>query len=158
MATSSIHKFFLTIFLILKLFYLVSSQSEVCTKFEAPPSVHVAQIANWANLVLKEQDAQRLEEFWISNHQPETLRQIRNFYYKKVSNHLQTGCNVIKRIAGRWLPDCGFLDGEKFLCMDRLYEDVKSGNCLVYSFGLCKYQVYKVRVHMSSALVASECT
>jgi hypothetical protein len=141
MATSSsIHKFLLTILLIFNLLNQVSSQqNEFCTQFEASSSV--AQTANWANLQLKEQDEQRLEEHWISNHQPQqqqTLSELRNFYYKMASNHLQTGCNVIKRIAGRWLPTCGFLDGEKLLCMDGLYDDVQSGNCLVYSFGLCK--------------------
>ena len=31
---------------------------------------------------------------------------------------------------------CGFLDGEKLLCMDGLYEALEQKNCLVYSFGL----------------------
>jgi hypothetical protein len=117
--------------------HVSSQQNEFCTKASS-----VAQTANWANLLLKEQDQLRLEEHWISsNHQqpqePQTLSELRNFYYKMASNHLQTGCNVIKRITGRWSPDCGFLDGEKLLCMDGLYEAVQSGNCLVYSFGLC---------------------
>ena len=49
---------------------------------------------------------------------------------------VQSSCHVLKRVAGRWAPKCGFLDGEKLLCMDGLYEALEQKNCLVYSFGL----------------------
>ena len=39
-------------------------------------------------------------------------------------------------MAGRWRDDCGFLDGEKLLCMDSFYKALEEKNCLVYSFGL----------------------
>lgn len=30
----------------------------------------------------------------------------------------------------------GATEGEKYLCLDILTSDIKSGNCLVYSFGI----------------------
>ena len=38
-------------------------------------------------------------------------------------------------MAGSWMK-CGFLDGEKMLCMDNLYRAITNETCLVYSFGL----------------------
>ena len=53
----------------------------------------------------------------------------------------QSQCQIFKRISGKWLGGCGFLDGEKLICMDGLYEDVITNNCLVYSFGVGKYNI-----------------
>ena len=53
----------------------------------------------------------------------------------------QSQCQIFKRISGKWLGGCGFLDGEKLICMDGLYEDVITNNCLVYSFGVGKYNL-----------------
>ena len=53
----------------------------------------------------------------------------------------QSECQIFKRISGKWLGGCGFLDGEKLICMDGLYEDVITTNCLVYSFGVGKYNL-----------------
>ena len=46
------------------------------------------------------------------------------------------GCHVLKKVAGKWSPKCGFLNGEKLLCMDNLYKAIEQKNCLIYSFGL----------------------
>jgi hypothetical protein len=48
----------------------------------------------------------------------------------------QTQCSIIKRFGGRWLRECGFLDGEKIVCMDGMYDSIMNGTCLIYSFGL----------------------
>ena len=53
----------------------------------------------------------------------------------------QSECQIFRRISGKWLGGCGFLDGEKLICMDGLYEDVITNNCLVYSFGVGKYNL-----------------
>ena len=37
---------------------------------------------------------------------------------------------------GHLLSRCGFMDGEKIICMDNLYQGITNGSCLVYSFGL----------------------
>jgi hypothetical protein len=45
-------------------------------------------------------------------------------------------CTVGKQIGGEWLGNCGHFDGQKFVCLDKLYEDVRRNECLVYSFGI----------------------
>ena len=56
-------------------------------------------------------------------------------YYHLASLVSSNGCNVLKKMAGNWMK-CGFLDGEKMLCMDHLYRAILNETCLVYSFGL----------------------
>ena len=52
-------------------------------------------------------------------------------------NHpVQTSCKILKRIEGQWFKKCGYLDGQKFVCMEKLYEAIQNDLCLVYSFGL----------------------
>ena len=60
----------------------------------------------------------------------------KDHYYKTVSLTDQSSCNIVKQIAGKWGDQCGFLDGEKYICIDRLYPALQNGTCLVYSFGL----------------------
>jgi hypothetical protein len=39
---------------------------------------------------------------------------------------------------------CTLIDGQKTVCMDKLFNDVTSGDCLVYSFGIgneCSFEV-----------------
>ena len=61
---------------------------------------------------------------------------IKDEYYRTISRTSQNSCQIVKQFGGRWSRDCGFEDGEKMICMDTLYEAVKNGTCLVYSFGL----------------------
>ena len=49
---------------------------------------------------------------------------------------VQTSCKILKRIEGQWFKKCGYLDGQKFVCMEKLYEAIQNDSCLVYSFGL----------------------
>ena len=49
---------------------------------------------------------------------------------------MQKKCQIVKKIGGTWQNNCGFLDGEKFICMDVLYDAIQRNECLVYSFGL----------------------
>lgn len=58
-------------------------------------------------------------------------------FYQIVSQPLQTHCTFSKKIGGEWLRSCGFFDGDKFVCMDKMYDDMKTPDkCLVYSFGI----------------------
>ena len=66
----------------------------------------------------------------------------------------QSECQIFRRISGKWLGGCGFLDGEKLICMDGLYEDVITNNCLVYSFGVGKYNL-KVQVSLKNIGIIS---
>ncbi len=99
----------------------------------------IEKIAEWTRTlpVLVKQDERRLKNF--AEFEPiEDVSKLRNEYYRMVSETQQTACNVIKRIGGRWIKECGFLDGEKIVCMDNLHEAVKKGQCLIYSFGLAE--------------------
>jgi hypothetical protein len=49
---------------------------------------------------------------------------------------LQSFCTVGKLFGGQWMGGCGAVDGNKFVCLDKLYGDVMSGRCLIYSFGI----------------------
>ena len=49
---------------------------------------------------------------------------------------VQTSCKILKRFEGQWFKKCGYLDGQKFVCMEKLYEAIQNDSCLVYSFGL----------------------
>ena len=64
-----------------------------------------------------------------------TRAEVTNKYYQLASLVSSNGCNVLKKMAGNWMK-CGFLDGEKLLCMDTLYNAIHNDTCLVYSFGL----------------------
>ena len=64
--------------------------------------------------------------------------QMKDNFYRSLNQPLQNVCQVVKSIGGVWTKQCGFLDGEKSVCFDLLYEAVKDDNCLVYSFGLGK--------------------
>jgi hypothetical protein len=64
-----------------------------------------------------------------------TRGEVLDVYYQLASLVSSNHCNVLKKMAGQWMK-CGFLDGEKLLCMDTLYNAIQNGTCLVYSFGL----------------------
>ena len=66
----------------------------------------------------------------------ENKLKIQEDYYKLITNLDRDECSIFKRISGTWAPTCGFNDGEKLLCMEKLYSALQNGSCLVYSFGL----------------------
>ena len=73
-------------------------------------------------------------------------------YYKTLSNFKRTPCIVKKSVGGQWIKlsdslkswcesqgNCETwpqMDGVKTFCMDKIYQDVISDSCLIYSFGL----------------------
>ena len=58
-------------------------------------------------------------------------------FYKSLNEPIQRSCQIIKKIGGNFKPkSCGFLNGEKMICMDLLYKAVMKDECLIYSFGL----------------------
>ena len=84
---------------------------------------------------LIKQDEER-EAFLFSDNFP--AGRIVDRFYQIVSQPLQTACTFSKKIGGEWLANCGFFDGDKFVCMDKIYDQMAKGNgeCLVYSFGI----------------------
>ncbi len=67
---------------------------------------------------------------------PTTLAEARDRFYNIMNMPLQSVCTVGKFFGGKWLAHCGAFDGNKYVCLDYFYGDVKSGNCLIYSFGV----------------------
>ncbi len=65
-----------------------------------------------------------------------SLKDIREQFYSIANMPLQNVCTVGKFFGGFWIDHLGCLDGHKYVCMDQLYVDIKSGNCLIYSFGI----------------------
>ena len=94
-------------------------------------------IKPWRKLCFEEQDNDVLS--YIKNYRAE--KEVSNYklkddYYKTISRTVQNSCQIVKQLTGRWVDECRFLDGEKSICMDGLYEAVMNNTCLVYSFGL----------------------
>jgi hypothetical protein len=61
---------------------------------------------------------------------------IREEFYQLTSQTFETNCMVMKNFGGKWNPGMKIIDGQKPVCLDKLYHDLQSGNCLVYSFGI----------------------
>lgn len=130
----------LLILAILSVFSIAEKQS--CDQED-----YIEKVAKWTRTlpILVQQDEQRLKN--LADFEPiDDPSLLRNEYYRIVSETQQTPCNVLKRIGGRWIKECGFLDGEKIVCMDNLYYDVKGGKCLIYSFGLADDWDFEVRM------------
>ena len=47
-----------------------------------------------------------------------------------------TVCQLRYRIGGMYLSGCHVYDGQKYVCMDELMEDIANNECIVYSFGI----------------------
>jgi hypothetical protein len=43
---------------------------------------------------------------------------------------------VMKKIGGKWSNDGKIIDGQKTVCLDKMYRDILTEECLVYSFGV----------------------
>ena len=97
-------------------------------------SNHCSKINNHFDKFLISQDQLRIQDIKSKN-QKNTF-ELKNQFYKSLNQPLQNSCKILKKIGGTWGSGCGQLDGEKMICMELLYEDIKNNSCLVYSFGL----------------------
>ena len=95
------------------------------------------EIDKWLETVpaLIAQDAKRTERLLTVPANP-SLGEIRGQFYSIANMPLQNVCTVGKYFGGFWLDSHGCLDGHKYVCMDQLYGDIKSGHCLIYSYGI----------------------
>jgi len=57
-------------------------------------------------------------------------------FHSLVMDTFSTVCLLKTRLGGKFLKVCGYIDGQKYLCMDGLAEAIGRGECLVYSFGV----------------------
>ena len=91
-----------------------------------------ARKVQWSDKWFAEKD--RETDLYLQKLTEETLdkHEAREKYYEAVSKPLQSACKIVKKIGGFWYGGCGFLDGEKLVCMDSLYRAIQNNTCLVY--------------------------
>ena len=121
------------------LFLLALAIISVSSQETCKISPKVSSILHWSEQVTKHQDAKRLKKNWSSVNFPNpktNLDGLRDLFFRATTESLQNSCRFLKRLGGTWLGGCGYLDGEKLICMDGLYMDILQGKCLVYSFGI----------------------
>ena len=56
-------------------------------------------------------------------------------FHSIVMDTFDTACSVKTRLGGVYLSGCHVMDGQKYVCMDELMTDIRSNECIVYSFG-----------------------
>ena len=94
-------------------------------------------VAQWANQIFTQTDQLLGRRNWNSKLIPKDKKRLREFFYRMSAQPFANHCNIIKTIGGQqWLGGCGFINGEKLVCMDKLYQDLQRSDCLVYSFGV----------------------
>ena len=57
-------------------------------------------------------------------------------YHSIVMDTFDTVCNVKTKVGGKYIKGCYVMDGQKYVCMDDLMEDIRNEKCIVYSFGI----------------------
>ena len=57
-------------------------------------------------------------------------------YHSIVMDTFDTVCNVKTKVGGRYIKGCYVMDGQKYVCMDDLMEDIRNEKCIIYSFGI----------------------
>ena len=99
-------------------------------------NIKLAFSSEISDLVLQTQNSRRMQTLLDTNLAEMDGQQLKEAYYELVPQVQQNSCQILKKIGGAWMKNCGFWDGEKLICMDKLYPFLKNDSCLVYSFGL----------------------
>lgn len=84
---------------------------------------------------LQIQDAKKEEVFMklLTDKERSNVDKLRDKFYNMVTLAMQTICTNGRMVGGIWSSACGAMDGNKFVCFDKILND--STPCLVYSFG-----------------------
>ena len=64
------------------------------------------------------------------------IRYVNDFFHGFIQNPHISFCKEIKRFGGEYKSFCKYFDGQKFVCMDSLIQDITRSECLIYSFGV----------------------
>ena len=95
-----------------------------------------SQRYEFLNQNLNIQDAERMQIFH-NNSKMLNSTLFKDMFYENINKPLQTQCKILKKVGGSWRSNsCGFVNGEKMVCMDVIYKALNSDSCLIYSFGL----------------------
>ena len=114
------------------------------------------EISEWANNlpILKDQDDRNINHMkdLVAQHETNPMLSeddIIDHFQRILALPLQTVCHVGKWVAlNRWNKKGGSTDGERYLCMDNFFEDIRKEKCIIYSFGISDN--YKFEEEMGS--------
>ena len=65
-----------------------------------------------------------------------TNDELRDLFHQIIMNPHNGRCTALQRFGGVYRSDCKYWDGQKFMCMPDVYEDIENNECLIYSFGI----------------------
>ena len=61
---------------------------------------------------------------------------LRDLFHQIIMDPHIGRCTVLQRLGGFYRYPCKYWDGQKFMCMPDIYEDIENHRCLIYSFGI----------------------
>ena len=102
------------------------------------------ELSKWANNlpILQAQDNRMIKHMkdLVAQHELNPILlddDIIDDFQRILAFPLQTVCHVGKWVAlNRWSRTGGSTDGERYLCMDNFYVDIRKEKCIIYSFGI----------------------
>jgi len=99
--------------------------------------INKSNVNEWSKIIpaLIAQDKRRVDHL-MNKIDNGTIELIQDQFYSVANMPLQSVCTVGKFFGGFWMGGYGCIDGNKYVCLDKLYGDAISGKCLIYSFGI----------------------
>ena len=112
------------------------------------------EISEWANNlpILKDQDDRNINhmKYLVAENEKNPKLSEDDFidhFQRILALPLQTVCHVGKWVAlNRWNKKGGSTDGERYLCMDNFFEDIRKDKCIIYSFGISDNYVFEAEM------------
>jgi len=87
----------------------------------------------YSNICESDKEKTNLIGIDFKSHTPTDLQAL---FHKFVANPHGGRCPRLHRFGGIYQEMCHYWDGHKFVCVSELMNDVKSDECLIYSFGV----------------------
>ena len=81
-------------------------------------------------------DKEKTELLKNIDFQSTTNDELRDLFHQIIMNPHIGRCTTLQRFGGFYRSDCKYWDGQKFMCMPDVYEDIENNECLIYSFGV----------------------
>lgn len=91
---------------------------------------------NFMKNVLCELDKLRLAKIETFNFTKFSDDQIEDALHDFIMDPTDTVCKSKHRFGGRYLTECKYTDGGKYVCIDELFDDIVNNQCVIFSFGI----------------------
>ena len=91
---------------------------------------------NFMKNILCELDKLRLAKIENFDFRKFTKDQIEDALHDFIMDPTETVCKSKYRFGGRYLTQCKYIDGGKYVCMDELFDDIVNNQCVIFSFGI----------------------